>query len=159
MKCKIIILFCLVLLFGCSVVETLPQFTVKGISMIPTLRDGEIVEYNPKFPFENLIRGDLVLLGDSMEYDADGEPQQVKRIVGLGGDVIELNDGKLYCNGVVVIEDYVTELCEIDFGPVTVADNEIFVLGDNRNVSVDSRSKGTYSISCYYGKVVDVVFK
>jgi signal peptidase I len=64
----------------------------------------------------------------------------VKRVIGLPGDVVELHDGVLYLNGTAVDEPYLNpETDTSSYGPVTVPDGMLFVLGDNRLHSGDSR--------------------
>lgn len=78
----------------------------------------------------------------------------IKRIVGLPGDKIEVSGGAVYRNGELVEEAYIKEEIYRDFHPVVVPDDSVFVMGDNRNASMDSRSVGPIPIDNIIGKVV-----
>lgn len=115
---------------------------VSGTSMNPTLHDGNLLllnhlfyepEYNDIVVFENEERGLLV-----------------KRIIGMPGDTIEIHDSVVYRNGVPIEEDYIHNgyFGPGDMtGPVTVEDGHIFVMGDNRPDSYDSRYNGVGQVS------------
>lgn len=80
-------------------------------------------------------RGDIV----TFYYPDDGKTIYLKRIMGLPGETIEGIDGIVYINGTALEEDYTEEKLLIDFGPFTVPEDSYFMLGDNRNNSLDSR--------------------
>ncbi len=86
------------------------------------------------------------------------EHMWVKRAVGLPGDIIESHQGQLYRNGEALDEDYINELIAIDIEPVTVPDGHIYVLGDNRNHSSDSRQIGPVPLTNVQGRVVLRIF-
>ena len=114
---------------------------VSGSSMYPTLRDGDkmIVSnlfYKPKY-------GDIVVFKTD-SYDPDRA--LVKRVIATEGQEISLDfdNGVVYINGSPIEEDYIAELTttKLDFiGPQTVPEGCVFVMGDNRNASTDSRKK------------------
>ena len=112
---------------------------VVGESMVPTLNDGDRIvitsrPYNPE-------RGDIVILAQPWERDNS----LVKRVIGVAGDTVDIDfvNGYVYINGEKQTEDYIREAThrsyDIEF-PVTVPEGCIFVMGDNRNESLDSRS-------------------
>ena len=115
---------------------------VSGTSMNPTLHDGNLLllnhlfyepEYNDIVVFENEERGLLV-----------------KRIIGMPGDTIEIHNSVVYRNGVPLEEGYIQNgyFGPGDMtGPVTVEDGHIFVMGDNRPDSYDSRYNGVGQVS------------
>jgi signal peptidase I len=77
----------------------------------------------------------------------------IKRVIGEEGDTIELKDGKLYLNGTQLEEDYILEEMEGSFEAVIVPEDHVFVLGDNRNHSRDSRVIGAVPNENIIGKV------
>ncbi len=83
-------------------------------------------------------------------------PRLVKRVIGVEGDTVNIRDGNVYINDILLAEDYVKgETYEgIIELPITVGENELFVLGDNRRVSSDSREFGLVPIEQVEGKVI-----
>lgn len=126
-----------------------PIFRVTGSSMEPTLNAKEIVVCLKSSRFES---GDLV----AFYYN---NKVLLKRVIGTAGDTIEIDDsGNVFVNGSQLDEPYITKKslgqCDIDF-PYQVPDNRIFVMGDNRETSVDSRTTAVGCIADEYviGKV------
>ncbi len=127
---------------------------VTGDSMTPTLETGEIVIAQNSSAFEP---GDLI----AFYYN---NKVLVKRVLGSPGDWINIDkDGQVSVNGVLIEEEYVSdrslEPTDITF-PYQVPENRYFVLGDHRNVSIDSRSTvvGCVTREQLIGKVVFRVF-
>ena len=112
---------------------------VSGSSMEPNLHEGELLITSSFFKFE---KGDMV----AFYYN---DSVLIKRVIATEGDVVYIeDDGTVFVNSVKLEEDYVKELsygnCDITF-PYQVPKDSVFILGDNREVSIDSRSK---SIGC-----------
>lgn len=80
-------------------------------------------------------RGDIIIF----KFPDDEKQDYIKRIIGLPGDTVEIKSGVLYINGQVYREDYLKEPMEGNFGPYDVPSGHYFMLGDNRNISIDSR--------------------
>lgn len=141
-----------IVLLAVIVVRTwlLTPFTVVSDSMSPTLPTGStiLVERISRY-WDDVDPQDLVLL------DLDDGPT-VKRIVGVEGDRIEILDAVLHVNGEPVREDYVDSvtLDGVFFGPVDVPPGHVFVLGDNRFDSIDSRAFGSVSRDRVKGRVI-----
>ncbi len=86
-------------------------------------------------------RGDIIIF----RYPDDETQYFIKRIIGLPGETVEVHDGKTFVNGTALEEPYLHEKMEGDFGPYKVPEGKYFVMGDNRNNSLDSRYwKNTY---------------
>lgn len=78
----------------------------------------------------------------------------VKRVIGLPGDRLEFRDGRVYRNGRELIEGYIKEEMIAGFDTVTVPEGHVFVMGDNRNRSIDSRMIGPVPSSNIQGRVI-----
>lgn len=110
--------------------------SVDGHSMDPTLnnKDRLIVE-KVSYYFRAPKPGDIVVI----KYPANPKEKFIKRVIGVGGDKIKIQNNTLYVNDVPKNEPYILEHTMVDFNEVTVPQNTVFVLGDNRNNSRDSR--------------------
>lgn len=110
---------------------------VYGTSMLSTLHHKDRVIINKVvYHFYSPDRGNIVVFKnpDNMEEN------YVKRIIGISGDTVEIVDGKVYVNDELLDEPYINEPTEGDFPKVEVPPDTIFVMGDNRNYSQDSRN-------------------
>ena len=134
--------------------------TVDGESMVPTLSDSDRllisnICYEPE-------RGDIVVI---MPYEGGYGKALVKRIIGLPGDNIDINfqNGDVYVNGEVIEEPYINDRTyassDVIF-PLTVPEGSVFVMGDNRNRSLDSRDTrvGFVNENAIMGKVVERIY-
>lgn len=124
------------------------QTWVEGPSMEPTLSDGDsIIIERLSYYFSKPKRYDVVVFPVS-SIETDGEKEltyYVKRVIGLPGETLQIRNGKVYIDG-KLLEDDTYCLSEILDGgmatnPVTMGQDEYFVLGDNRNMSTDSRNE------------------
>ncbi len=128
---------------------------VEGGSMNPTLHDGDWVAVSG-MSFD-IDRGDIVIATQPWERNVP----IVKRVIGVGGDTVDIDfiRGEVFVNGVMLNEPYIDEPTtlsyDVDF-PVTVPEGQLFVMGDNRGDSLDSRSSKIGFIDERYilGKVV-----
>ncbi|WP_026089181.1 MULTISPECIES: signal peptidase I [Bacillus] len=120
-------------------------YTVDGSSMSPTLHNHEKMFVSKMNFIGDFKRGDIVIIkGDGTDTN------YVKRIIGTPGDQIEMSNDQLLINGKVYDEPYLSEnrkqakqqgsLLTGNFGPLTVPDDQYFVMGDNRLDSMDSRN-------------------
>ncbi len=112
---------------------------VEGYSMEPTLHGQErLVIEKLSFHFHEPERGDIIVLRVP-EY---GNEMLIKRVIGLPGDTIALENGEVFLNGQPMNEDYINGPPRGIYGPTVVPEGSVFVMGDNRNNSNDSRSFG-----------------
>jgi signal peptidase I len=136
------------------------SFKVPSSSMKPTLLVGDNIFVNKLSLDPNKFeRGDIIVF----EYPKDPSKVMVKRVIGLPGDIIEIRDKALFVNDNFFEEDYVVHADQHiftkdlnernNFGPITIPANYIFVLGDNRDASFDSRFWGFVEVSKVEGKV------
>ncbi|MBX0326251.1 signal peptidase I [Oscillochloris sp. ZM17-4] len=143
------------------------NFKIEGSSMEPTLHTGEYILVNKLvyfhfdlnaplrllpgqesldqkiiYPFHQPRRGDILVF----EYPRDVSKDYIKRVIGLPGDTLDIHDGKVFVNGSELSEPYLggaataclgSRVC--GSGPFVIPDGTIFVMGDNRNNSSDSR--------------------
>ena len=129
-------------------------FYIPSGSMEPTLLTGDrIIVSKFSYHFREPERGDVIVF----KYPRDPKRAFVKRVVGLGGETVAVSGGQLYINGVLVPEEYVPEgMTYPDFGPVRVPEGKLFMLGDNRANSDDSRVWGFLDEDLIIGKAVAV---
>jgi len=126
---------------------------VEGTSMAPLLSDQERIFINKfVYRFEPIDRGDVVVFW----YPLDRSKSFIKRVVGLPGETVEIRQGLVYVNGTALPEPYVPPQYEdlSDFGPVRVARDAYFVMGDHRISSNDSRVFGSVPSRYIYGRAV-----
>lgn len=128
-------------------------YVVDGPSMQPTLQDGERLVVN-KFIYHwrNPMRGEIVIF----RYPRDHTRDFIKRVIAVGGDTIEIKDGHVFVNDAIINEDYIAEKTRTEYPKQTVPEGTIFVCGDNRRNSLDSRfpDVGFVSLDLVKGKAM-----
>jgi len=138
-----------------SVLFGYEPFNVPSTSMSPTLQQGDFIMVDTwSFKESGVEVGDIFVFTLNDEFGS----KYVKRIIGLPGDTIELNDGRLLRNGQVVIEPHIAPRDSAkgygrDFSQVLLGEEHYYVLGDNRAFSRDSRYLGPISEEQLHGKV------
>lgn len=143
------------------VVFVIQPVRVEGLSMMPRLHDQDRIFVN-KFIYplrewmgdkEPIKRGDIVVL----LYPDDPSKSYIKRVIGLPGETIEVQNGQVYVEGRQIKEPYMdaeyisTKPLE---GPWKIKEHHYFVMGDNRKNSSDSRDWGTVPEKYIYGKAI-----
>jgi signal peptidase I len=147
-------------------------FKIPSGSMIPTLKIGDHILVNkflygvriPYFdlvwvPFSRPQRGDIIVF----KYPKDEEKDFIKRVIGLPGDTVQMKDKEVYVNGQRLEESYAIHQEENEpfarmipekdnYGPVSVPADSYFVMGDNRDQSLDSRFWGFVHFNKIKGK-------
>jgi signal peptidase I len=143
------------------VVFVIQPVRVEGQSMMPRLHDQDRIFVN-KFLYplrewlgdkEPIKRGDIVVL----LYPEDPSKSYIKRVVGLPGERVEIEDGRLFINGQQIDESYLDPAylsTDSTNGPVDVKAHHYFVMGDNRRNSSDSRYWGLVPEKYIYGQAV-----
>lgn len=137
---------------------------VEGSSMYPTLEDGEIGLTNVfGVKFMGIARYDVVIV-----YNTERDEHWVKRVIGLPKETIEGKDDVIYINGEAIEQSFLDEAYikeavgdeqfTSDFGPITLAEDEYFLMGDNRYRSEDSRVHGAFKESEITGKDAVILF-
>ena len=152
----------------CSVLAVVLLFTfvirligVDGHSMVPTLQDGDRLLVLNAMLDNDYEYGDIVVL----RKDTFLEEPIVKRVIATEGQTVDIDfaAGAVYVDGQLLEEDYIRQPTYLEEGlefPVTVPEGSIFVMGDNRNHSSDSRSSdlGTVDTRYVIGKAVFLLF-
>ncbi|MFW5471488.1 signal peptidase I [Knoellia sp. CPCC 206435] len=135
-----------------ALLTSVEPLRVRSESMLPTLDVGDRVVVDKLSPhWQPPAVGDLVVFREPQRGDL-----VVKRVVALGGTTVALEDAVLVVDGVARHEPQM-DLTRIDstyFGPVTVPRDAVFVLGDNRSESIDSRTYGAVRIDELVGRVL-----
>jgi len=142
------------------------NFVVDGGSMEPTFHNGEMLIVN-KLAYRNFNLSWLPFVDDD-EWRPFGAPEAgdvvvfkfpqdqtrdfIKRVIAIPGQSVEVRGGKVYIDGIQQNEPYLDQAPTYDYGPVSVPEGQIFVLGDNRNNSYDSHSWGLLDQSLLIGR-------
>jgi len=126
------------------------RIRVDGNSMLPTMVSGEYVVINRlSYRFGSPQPGDIIVF----HYPPNPKEEYIKRVIGLPGDIVEVKDGTVYVNGQPLVENYIKVKMN-GYGKWEVPAGQLFVMGDNRNNSSDSREWGTLPINYVIGKAV-----
>jgi len=132
-------------------------FFVRGESMTPTFADGDYLIIDEiSYRFQDPQRGEVIVF----KYPKDPSQRYIKRIIGLPGEAVEIKDGRV----VISSQKELYVLDESDYLPsdiftpggtlIPLAEDEYFVLGDNRSASADSRRWGSLSREDIIGRVL-----
>jgi signal peptidase I len=135
------------------------SYKMTGISMIPTLRDGQLVRVDPAAYKDHApLRGDVVLLWMPFGWTAFGRERVriFKRVIGLPGEKVEVRAGRVYINGRRISEKYVRYPYPASYRlrPLRLGPRGYFVLGDNRSSSYDSHVWGELPRQDIIGKAL-----
>ncbi len=137
-------------------------YQIRQQSMETTLEPDQYVLVDKLTPrFDTYKRGDIVVFTPPEVWSqADGTPY-IKRIIGVGGDTIEIRDGKAFVNDIELVEPYVFKEADglpqdtedpLQIEEWVVPDGELFLMGDHRKSSADSREFGTVAVDKVIGR-------
>ena len=148
-------------------------FYIPSVSMVPQLQvNDRVVVSKLAYRVHDPRRGDIVVFDDPtgrttaspgliakvLEGVGVKQPsteEYIKRVIGLPGEQVQGRDGRVYINGQLVEEPYLPEGTQTSpFGPVTVPDGRLWVMGDNRSNSTDSRGFGTIDATTVVGRAI-----
>lgn len=128
------------------------RIRVDGFSMEPTLKTGEFVIVNKlAYKLGTPKLGDVIVF----HYPRDPQQEYIKRVIGLPGDNIRVDNGKVFVNGTAISEPYIAAAPAYQSDWSVPADS-LFVLGDNRNNSSDSHNWGPVPMENVVGKAIFV---
>ncbi len=129
---------------------TTARAVVEGSSMRPNFETGQLVIVNRfAYFFDNPQRGDVIVLHNPR----NGKEDFIKRVVGLPGEYVQILEGRVYVNGVLLDEPYIERFCTSSCdGTWQIGEDEYFVLGDNRPSSHDSHAFGPIKRSLIVGQ-------
>lgn len=114
---------------------------INGDSMLPTLDDGDVMILNKiSYKISGIKRFDMVVIDNN-------DTLLIKRVIGLPGETISVKDNKLFVNGKEVEQKFLSKDEITDDFETVVTDDCYFVLGDNRDISLDSRELGCFNIN------------
>jgi signal peptidase I len=150
--------------------NVIQNFRIDGISMEPNFHNGQFlivnrfaycpglhldisplnIHWEKTWCIRQPKRGDVIVF----EYPKDLSRDFIKRVIGLPGETIEVRGGKIYINGQLMPEPFGPNPGGSTRGPITVGPSEVFVMGDNRNNSSDSRTWGSLPLKYVIGKAL-----
>ncbi|MCQ3938072.1 MAG: signal peptidase I [Chloroflexi bacterium] len=142
------VVLAVVLFIGINAVSA--RVRVDGISMQPTLEDGEFLLVNKmSYVFGEVERGDIIVF----HFPLNPQEELIKRVIGLPGDHVVVKDSRVFINGQPLDEPYIAQ-APLYYGDWVVTEGHLFVLGDNRNNSNDSKDWGMLPRENVVGKAV-----
>lgn len=139
------------LVLGIIIVSILGRATIVGNSMENNYHDGNTVIVDKQiYKFVGINRGNVIITN---KLDVLNK-RIIKRVIGIPGDIIEIKDNELFVNNTEVKEKYIKEKMNTSDIKIELDSDEYFVLGDNRNDSLDSRVIGAIKGKDIYGVVI-----
>lgn len=131
--------------------QVVQNYRIESHSMEPNFYEGEFILVNKlAYRLGTPERGDVLVFHNPNNVDED----YIKRVIGLPGDQLEIRDGGVFINGVPLEENYpIHEIPRgVSYGPLVIEPDHLFVMGDNRPQSQDSRSFGQLSEDLIVGR-------
>lgn len=133
---------------------------VQQTSMTPSIKPGDcLLVSRQAYHFNDFKPGDVVVFSSQGKGCDTKARLLVKRVVGVPGDIITISRGNVWINGAKVKEKYIaSEKTQGEVYNMIVPENQLFVMGDHRSVSMDSRTFGCIKQDCVKGKAVARLF-
>lgn len=126
------------------------RIRVEGISMEPSLHEGQFVIVSKlAYSWNPPERGDIIVF----RFPLNPDRRFIKRVIGLPGEVVKVQSGQVYINGSLLQEPYINGAPKYS-GEWVMGENQVFVLGDNRNNSQDSQNWGALAFDEIIGRAV-----
>ena len=142
------IILAVALYFGINAISA--RVRVDGFSMVPTLQDGEYILVSKlSYKTGTPARGDIIVFS----LPTDQRQDLIKRVIGLPGETVSIQNGTVSINGKILTETYIAQEPQYN-GEWTVPDGQLFVLGDNRNNSKDSHQWRFLPMENVIGKAI-----
>lgn len=140
------VILAVVLFVGINAISA--RVRVDGLSMQPTLEDGEFILVNKlSYQWNEIERGDIIVF----DFPLNMEEELIKRVIGIAGDKVVVQNNQVFVNDQLLNEPYISQPPRYS-GEWLVTQGNIFVLGDNRNNSNDSKDWGLLPIENIVGK-------
>lgn len=139
------------LAISCTARYFMLMVVTSGDSMNNTIKDKDVYIVNRiVYKFDSPAYKDIV----AINAENDERKLLIKRVIGVQGDKIKIVNNHLYINGKLMQEDYIKDpMTETSDMEIEIPEDEVFVMGDNRNNSLDSRMLGTMDVKCIRGKM------
>lgn len=140
------VILAIILFVGINAISA--RVRVDGLSMQPTLEDGEFILVNKlSYQWSEVERGDIIVF----DFPLNMDEELIKRVIGIAGDKVVVTNNQVYVNDRLLSEPYISQ-APMYSGEWIVTAGNIFVLGDNRNNSNDSKDWGLLPIENVVGK-------
>ena len=150
------------LVIGLLILQVVKPTIVKEHSMEPTLHSNDYIFLSKQaYRFGEPEYGDIIVFHTDLTREDGSEKLLIKRIVALGGDTVSITGGVVYRNGEAVDSSYTLDgYTETEMEEMTVPEGHAFVMGDNRQNSIDSRDPrvGCLDLDLVIGKAVFRLF-
>lgn len=122
---------------------------IREYSMYPTITPYSYIIVNKApYVFGVPAHGDIIVFKTNVSTGRSEGKRLIKRVIGVEGDIIEIKNGAVYRNGQELVENYIADgIMTDEMDPVTVSEDHVFVMGDNRAVSLDSRDSAVGEVA------------
>lgn len=128
------------LIFAFIITQFARPTLVRGQSMYPTLEENDYLIINRMaYKVGELELGDIIVFTTKLNQEDGEEKDLVKRVIAVEGDKLRIEDSKIYVNDVLIDEPYIHDEYTEGAIDITIPEHKVFVMGDNREESLDSR--------------------